>query len=85
MQTADGVEGSFGPLGWCAAVEITSQFRHSLLYAGLLGIADACNKRDPCPHAWPSWLSSPRHRLSGTELLEALSAAPSPVLVQSCG
>lgn len=43
MQTADGVEGSFGPLGWCAAVEITSQFRHSLLYAGL-GIADACNK-----------------------------------------
>lgn len=31
MQTADGVGGSFGPLGWSAVVEIMSQFRHSLL------------------------------------------------------
>lgn len=82
MQTASGVGGSFGLLGWCAVVEVMS---HSLLHAGLLGIADTRNERDPRPHARPSRLGSTRHRLSRTEPLQALSTAPSTVLGQSCG
>lgn len=73
-----GLGRSPGPLGWCAVVEISSQFWHSLLHAGVLRVADAGNKRDPCHHAWPSWLSSPGHRLLGMELLQVLSTALCP-------
>lgn len=77
---AHGVGRSFGPLGWFAAVVTVSQFWQSLLHAGLLGIADAHSDGDPYPHAWPWRLSSPRHRLLGSELPPVLSSNPSPVL-----